>query len=113
MFAFPEILWEVLSRPSGVAVLEILQGSRSDPAVAERLAPVQAQIERTALAQVDRWYGPEATVSKTAMRLVVWAVRGLSIAKVLASDPEEIHKSVALLSRLLKTYAERPRPEQA
>ena len=44
--ALPELVWEVLSRPSGVAVLEILQGSRSDPVLAERLAPLQAQIER-------------------------------------------------------------------
>jgi AcrR family transcriptional regulator len=107
--AFPEIVWDVLSRPSGVAVLEILQGSRSDPALAERLAPIQAQIEQNALTQLERWYGAEGTASKTAMRLVVWAVRGLSIAKVLAPDPDEIHKSVALLSRMLQAYGERPR----
>ncbi len=43
------------------------------------------------------------------MRLVVWAVRGLSIAKVLAPDPDEIHKSVALLSRMLEAYGDRSR----
>lgn len=107
--AFPEIVWEVLSRPAGVAVLEILQGSRSDPALAEGLAPIQAQIEQNALAQLERWYGTEGAASKTAMRLVVWAVRGLSIAKVLAPDPDEIHKSVALLSRMMQAYAEQPR----
>jgi AcrR family transcriptional regulator len=112
LFSFPEIVWDVLSRPSGVAVLEILQGSRSDPALAERLAPIQAQIERNALAQMDRWYGAEGTASKAAMRLVVWAIRGLSIAQVLAPDPDEIPKSVALLRRLLEAYVERPRDEQ-
>ena len=111
LFSLPEIVWDVLSRPSGVAVLEILQGSRSDPALVERLAPIQAQIEQNALAQLDRWYGSEAAASKTAMRLVVWAIRGLSIAQVLAPDPEEIHKSVALLRRLLEAYVERPRDE--
>lgn len=30
VFAIPEAIWETLSRPAGVAVLEILQGSRSD-----------------------------------------------------------------------------------
>ena len=41
--------------------------------------------------------------------LVVWAVRGLSIAQVLAPDPDEIEKSVILLRRMLEVYAERPR----
>jgi AcrR family transcriptional regulator len=109
IFAFPEIVWEVLSRPSGVAVLEILQGSRSDPALAERLAPLQAQIEQNALRLLERWLGETGGASKTAMRLVVWAVRGLSIAQVLAPDPEEIEKSVTLLRRLFEAHAERPR----
>jgi hypothetical protein len=46
------------------------------------------------------------------MRLVVWAVRGLSIARVLAPDPEEIEKSVTLLRRMLEVYAERPRGKE-
>jgi AcrR family transcriptional regulator len=49
LYAFPQIVWEVLSRPSGVAVLEILQGSRSDPDLTVRLAPLQAEIEQNAL----------------------------------------------------------------
>ena len=36
------VLWEVLSRPSGLAVLEILQASRSDPELAELVTPMQA-----------------------------------------------------------------------
>jgi AcrR family transcriptional regulator len=106
--AFPEIVWEVLSRPSGVAVLEILQGSRSDPDLAERLAPIQAKIEQDALERVGQWTGDSAG-SKAAMRLVVWAARGLSIAQVLAPDPAEIPKSIALLSRMFRAYSERPR----
>ena len=43
------------------------------------------------------------------MRLVVWAIRGLSIAQVLAPDPEEIEQSVTLLRRMCEVYAERPR----
>ncbi len=109
VYAFPQIVWEVLSRPSGVAVLEILQGSRSDPDLTERLAPLQAEIEQNALELLGRWFGDAGNASKAAMRLVVWAVRGLSIAQVLAPDPEEIEKSVTLLRRLLEVYAERPR----
>lgn len=109
LYAFPEIVWEVLSRPSGVAVLEVLQGSRSDPDLATRLAPLQAQIEQNALALLGRWFGDTGSGGKAAMRLVVWAIRGLSIAQVLAPDPEEIEKSVSLLRRLFEVYAERPR----
>jgi hypothetical protein len=43
---------------------------------------------------------------------VVWAVRGLSIAQVLAPIRREIGKSVALLRRLLEVYAERPRGKE-
>jgi hypothetical protein len=109
IYAFPQIVWEVLSRPSGVAVLEILQGSRSDPDLTERLAPLQAEIEQNALALLERWFGDGRKRPRPLMRLVVWAVRGLSIAQVLAPDPEEIEKSVTLLRRLLEVYAERPR----
>jgi len=101
VLAMPRVVWEVLSRPSGVAVLEILQGSRSDPALAERLAPLQARIERDALESLSGRLGMPKGATLSLMRLVVWAVRGLSIAQVLAPDPENIPKSVDLLQRLI------------
>lgn len=112
LYAFPEIVWKVLSRPSGVAVLEVLQGSRSDPDLAARLAPLQAQIEQNALEMLGQWFGDAGPGGKAAMRLVVWAIRGLSIAQVLAPDPEEIEKSVTLLRRMFEVYAERPRDKR-
>ncbi|KAK0331122.1 hypothetical protein LTR94_030146, partial [Friedmanniomyces endolithicus] len=36
---WPRISWEVLSRPSGVAVLEIFVASRSDPELAALIKP--------------------------------------------------------------------------
>jgi hypothetical protein len=36
------------------------------------------------------------------MRLLVWAVRGLSIAQVLVPDPVEIKRSVGYLRRLIE-----------
>lgn len=103
--AYPEIVWEVLSRPSGVAVLEILQGSRSDPQLAEKLAPIQARIERDALDHVASLSGG-VRPSLAVMRLIVWAVRGLSIAQVLAPEPDEIVSSVRLLGRLFAAGVE-------
>ena len=63
ILAYPEVVWEVLSRPSGVAVLEILQGSRSDPVLAEKLAPIQARIENDALAYVRSTTGVSSTTA--------------------------------------------------
>jgi AcrR family transcriptional regulator len=103
MLAFPEIAWEVLSRPSGVAVLEILQGSRSDPELAARLRPMQMEIERDSIAQVASIAGAAGVdTSAPGVRLVVWAIRGLSVAQLLVEDPAEIRKSVRLLRRLLR-----------
>lgn len=98
--AYPEIVWDVLSRPSGVAVLEILQGSRSDKVLAEKLAPIQARIERNALDRVRRATGISQS-SLAFMRLIVWAVRGLSIASVIVPEPEKITDAVRLLSQLI------------
>lgn len=103
--AYPEIVWEVLSRPSGVAVLEILQGSRSDHVLAEKLEPIQAAIERRALASVRDRTGITNS-SLAMMRLIVWSVRGLSIASVLAPERERIVDSVRLLSKLLEAGIE-------
>ena len=105
--ALPEIVWDVLSRPSGVAVLEIMQGARSDPVLAERLRSLQGEIETDSLTQIahlDRLFG--RSVSPAAMRLVVWAVRGLSIAQMLTDDPQAIGESV----RLLRVFLQ-PAPE--
>lgn len=105
MLAYPQLVWEVLSRPAGVAVLEILQGSRSDPILAEKLAPIQSRIETNALEAVRRTTHINNS-SMAMMRLIVWAVRGLSIASVLAPEPERIVDSVRLLKKLLKAGLE-------
>lgn len=99
--AYPEMAWEVLSRPSGVAVLEILQGSRSDPQLCEMLAPVQSRIEKEALAFSHLASAEDARGAMAVMRLVVWAIRGLSIAQVLAPEPAGVRDSVKVLKRLM------------
>jgi len=101
LIAYPEIVWEVLSRPSGVAVLEILQGSRSDPELAEKLGPIQDRIEHDALERAGIGFSADPRSALAMMRLVVWAIRGLSIAQVLAPAPEDVVDSVKLLRRLI------------
>lgn len=105
--SYPGQVWRLLSRPSGVAVLEILQGSRSDAVLAAQLVPVQDAIERDALAGVSHYLGSEDRRTITAlMQLVVWSARGLSIANVLASDSGEIQDAIEMLGKLLNAGIE-------
>lgn len=100
---WPALVWQVLSRPSGMAVLEILLAARSDPKLAERVAPLQASLEQQSVARaLLRWDGPGKKDILALARLIVWSVRGLSIAQVLVPDPREIERSVALFQRMLQ-----------
>lgn len=102
LLSLPEVAWEVLSRPEGVAVLEVLQGARSDAELARRLKPVQIAIEKDSFQAVDGVAEAAGIpLSPVVTRLMVWAVRGLSIAELLAEEPGEMVKSVRLLRRLM------------
>lgn len=116
VLALPEVMWEVLSRPEGVAVLEVLQGARSDPELAGQLKPLQARIERDSFAAVD-FVTEQAGVHLPTVvkRLMVWSIRGLSLAELLAEEPGEMVKPVRVLRRLLsyaleKDLADPPTP---
>jgi AcrR family transcriptional regulator len=100
LIAYPEATWKVLSRPSGVAVLEILQGSRSDAALREKLAPVLARIEANARSTLKREF-PRG-VSVPLLTLIVGLTRGLSIMQVLAPEGEDVTDAIKLLQRLLQ-----------
>lgn len=99
VIAYPEAVWKVLSRPGGIAVLEILQGTRSDTVLAEKLAPVQARIDASAksLLQKELYRGPSVAL----MRLIVGVVHGLSIGQVIAPDSEADAGAIKLLQKLL------------
>lgn len=99
---WPELLWEVLSRPSGVAVLEILQASRSDAELAARVAPLESRLERLSLLVArSRFPAVNETDLLNALRLFVWAARGLSIARVLVDNDLDVSASITLLGRLI------------
>ncbi|MCA0369214.1 MAG: TetR/AcrR family transcriptional regulator [Proteobacteria bacterium] len=102
LLSLPEVAWEVLSRPEGVAVLEVLQGARSDVELARRLKPLQIAIEKDSFQAVDRVAEAAGiVVPPVVKRLMVWSVRGLSIAELLTEEPGEMIKSVRLLRRLM------------
>ena len=100
---WPDMLWAVLSKPSGLAVLEVLQASRSDPELAALVMPMQAQIEQMSFEAIKEQFGSDDEAeTRAAIRLFVWAVRGLSIAQVLTPNPADTRRSIDFLKMLIE-----------
>lgn len=101
----PTTMWSVMSQPSGIALLEILLASRSDPELADRLRDIQTRID----AQAHRWILDRLDAAGIAPRadtraihhLAVAAVRGLAIEALFMRDRAEIEKSIAVLTETL------------
>lgn len=98
---WPRILWSVLSRPSGIAVLEILQAARSDPDLARMVGPTQKAAEEGALSKLREAYGGDESTARSIMRLMVWAIRGLTLSDMILPDRQATLGAVNLLSNLL------------
>jgi AcrR family transcriptional regulator len=100
MVAYAMAAWKIQSRPPGVALLEIRQGSRSDLVLAEKLKPVEARIEESAKAILRQEM--HRNISPALFRLVVGAIEGLSIQQVIAPEGEDVTEAVKLLQKLLR-----------
>ena len=99
---WPQVVWPILSRPGPMAVLEILQGARSDRELAEYLRPVQAEIERSALITaiiLDQ----DDPRHRALFRLIVATIRGLSFQSLTASAAD-MDDAVRMLTDLLALY---------
>lgn len=109
-YQYPDLMWDLLTRPSAMAVLEIMMGSRSDPELASRLAPLQRQIETASRATVEQFLKeggfPDLPEVNAMRRLFVAAVRGLSIDLMLLNDRAELEQAIALLKRLLRALSD-------
>lgn len=106
ILAYPDVMWKVLSRPCGVAVLEIIMGSRSDPSVARKLRPVQDRIEADSFGRLERELGRPPL--KPLVKLVTWAIRGLSIEQMLgrsSGSPGPVRLLQAMIEQALKEGA--------
>jgi AcrR family transcriptional regulator len=101
-----ELLFRVLSRPSGVAVLEILEASRRDPDLADLVGPTEGRLEQNATRMPLPELGPDESANLAVVRMVVWTIRGLIIAQGVATEPDEIEKSVILFRRVLEAATE-------
>ncbi|AZS23003.1 TetR/AcrR family transcriptional regulator [Caulobacter sp. FWC26] len=101
---WPALLWDVFSRPSGVAVLEILVASRSDPELAELVTPMQAEVELTGAMNFAQRIGAR-DVDMPTIRMVVWAIRGMTLGRAFTGDAAGMEGAVAQLARLIERAA--------
>lgn len=102
---WPELLWQVLSRPSGMAVFEILQASRSDPELAAMVIPTQERVEQASVEAIMRWIPGDLKQTRVMVRLFVWTIRGLAMSSVLSRDPGETEQAVRLFREMVKSFA--------
>jgi AcrR family transcriptional regulator len=104
--ALPATMWEVISRPSAIAVMEIMLAARSDAELATGLRDAQQTIDVEAHAWVIerlRAAGIEDRPDGEAVhRLFVAAVRGLAIEAVFTQNRAEAEKSIAVLAQMLR-----------
>ncbi len=100
LLAYPEAVWKLFNRPAGIAVLEIIQGSRSDRVLARKLRPLLARIEADSRCRVEQ--RQDRAASPALLRLIVWTARGLSILKLLAPETNHVDDAVLLLRELIR-----------
>jgi AcrR family transcriptional regulator len=110
-FALPQLAWEVMSGPSGIAVLEIMMSSRSNPGLTERLAPLQSEIEvesQDRILQLMKDAGLRRDdVSKDSAHLVVAAIRGFSIEAMFHKDTKRVTSSLESFKILIREHQKR------
>lgn len=100
LLAYPLATFKLQSRPAGVAVLEILQGSRSDRVLAKKLKPVQMRIEKSAIAALESEF--PGGVSIPMLQLVVGVARGLAVSQVISPAKNSNNEAIALFQELIK-----------
>jgi AcrR family transcriptional regulator len=106
LLALPETMWQVMSRPSGIAVMEVLLASRSDAELAEKLTRAQTQIDTRA----HKWSGDRVRAAgikphpegEAIHELYVAAVRGLALEAVVSRNTLNVQRSLAVLTEMMR-----------
>ncbi len=108
LLALPEAMWRVISRPSGIAVMEIMLASRSDSDLADKLRALQARIDTLAhvwSAERVRAAGLEPHPESEAIHEVfVAAVRGMALNAVVMRNTDNVHRSLAVLMEMMRRF---------
>lgn len=108
MRSISSTVWEVISRPSGIAVMEIMLASRSDLELADKLRSIQMQIDKEAHEWVVERHvaaGIQERPDGDAIhRLIVAAARGLALEELFMHNGGEVKKSIDVLSKALEYF---------
>lgn len=105
IYEWPKILFDVLGRPSGIAVMEILIAAQGDAELDQSVRFRQAEVEEASLETLQTNLGGDRRTALAVKRLMVWAVRGLLLARRIMPGEIDIASSIELLSGLLKMAA--------
>lgn len=101
----PTRLWDAVSQPTGVAVMEIMLASRSDPDLATRLREMQGRIDREAFAWMqDRRRAAglaDRPDAEAIHRTFVAAARGLALEALFMNNRAAAEASIAVLAEAL------------
>lgn len=117
LIELPEMMWGEMSRPGGIAVIEIMLASRSDPLLAKRLRELQRGIDDRA----HRWSAERIRAAgivphpdaEAIHEVYVAAVRGLAIEATFMDNADGVHRSLRVLSEImLKFYPELDRQDR-
>jgi len=100
LLAYPHAVCKLMGRPAGVAIMEIFQGSRSDPVLAAKLKPVQDRIDAIAIATLEEEI--HRAPSLPLLQLVVAVGRGLAIGGIISPALQKSDGAVELFQRLLQ-----------
>lgn len=97
------LTWEAWSQPSGIAVIEIMVATRSDPDLAKRFPPVAHALVRSQ--RDDIWaIAKSAGITdreevEASAQLNLATIRGLCVDLMFTPDREPIDKAIALLMK--------------
>lgn len=106
LYALPQTMWTVISRPSGIAVMEIMLASRSDPDLSEKLRALQTSIDE----QAHRWSNERLRAAglephpdaEAIHELYVAAVRGLALEATFMNNADGVQKALQILSDMVR-----------
>lgn len=104
----PEMMWDVISRPAGIAVIEIMLASRSEPGLGEQLRDLQNAIDIRA----HKWSGERVRAAgiephpdgAAIHELFLAAVRGLAIEATFMNNSDGVHQSLRVLSEMMVRF---------
>ena len=100
----PRMMWQVLSRPAGVAVMEILLGARSDPDLAARLSEIQHQVRLESTAALRGANLSQRADSEVLQTLITGAVRGLAMEVLITRQFDIAEQAIERLTDVMKFF---------